>query len=134
MRTRGRIDLFVGYCDHCWNIYANEMAEADGATSAPRPDPGPDDVSWIEPPACPECGALIRVYPTTYDRWVSLSTLELPAKDVPERYRWRLTKLRGRSPVVVDVVAVRVRGIDPVPGDPVVPAHRMMCVPGEGEV
>ncbi|MFJ3306726.1 DUF6083 domain-containing protein [Streptomyces sp. NPDC086549] len=116
-------------CESCWNSLANEMAEADGATAAPRPEPHPDDVSWFEPPTCPECGALIRVYPTNYDRWVSLDMVELPAKDVPERFRWRLTKLTGRSHIVTEIVAVRVRGIDPLPGDPVVPAHRMMCVP-----
>ncbi|WP_369265294.1 DUF6083 domain-containing protein [Streptomyces sp. R35] len=105
------------------------MAKADGATAAPRPEPDPDDVSWIEPPICPECGALIRVYPTNYDRWVSLATMELPAKEVPEPFRWRLTKPLGRSPIATGIVAVRVRGIDPLPGDPVVPAHSMMCVP-----
>ncbi|MCX5089982.1 DUF6083 domain-containing protein [Streptomyces sp. NBC_00365] len=73
------------------------MAEVDGATAAPRPDPDPDDVSWIEPPICPRCGAIIQVCPTNYDRWVSLATVELPAKDVPEPFRWRLTKLPARS-------------------------------------
>ncbi|MEV6594235.1 DUF6083 domain-containing protein [Streptomyces acidicola] len=109
------------------------MAEADGATAAPRPGPDPDDVTWIEPPICPECGALVRVYPTTYDRWVCLSTVELPAKDVPEAFRWRLMRLATRSPVPTDIVAVRVRGIDPLPSEPVVPAHSMMCVPEWGE-
>ncbi|MEU0068524.1 DUF6083 domain-containing protein [Streptomyces sp. NPDC006332] len=129
VRDRGRIDLMARLCETCWNILANEMAQADGATAAPRPDPGPDDVSWIEPPTCPECGAPIRVYPTNYDRWVSLATVELPAKDVPEPFRWRLTKLPGQSSVT-DIVAVRVRGVDPLPGEPVVPAHHIMCVPG----
>ncbi len=119
-------------CELCWNVLANEMADADGATAAPRPESDPDDVSWIEPPTCPECGAPIRVYPTNYDRWVSLATVELPAKDVPEAFRWRLTKLPGRSPIVADIVAVRVRGVDPLPGEPVVPAHRIMCVPDDG--
>nr|WP_231976484.1 DUF6083 domain-containing protein [Streptomyces sp. 3214.6] len=109
------------------------MAEADGATAAPRPDPDPDDVTWIEPPLCPECGALVRIYPTNYDRWVSLAMVELPAKDVPEAFRWRLTRLPGRSPILTDIVAVRVRGIDPLPSEPVVPAHRMMCIPEWGE-
>lgn len=133
VRDRGRIDLMARLCEMCWNIFANEMAQADGATAAPRPEPDPDDVSWIEPPACPECGAPIRVFPTNYDRWVSLATVELPAKDVPERFRWRLTKLPGRSRIATDVVAVRVRGVDPLPSDPVVPAHRMMCVHDWGE-
>lgn len=131
MRERGRFGLMASYCDECWNTCANEMAEADGATAAPRPDHDPDDVTWIEPPVCPECGALIRIYPTNYDRWVSLATVELPAKDVPEAFRWRLTKLPNPS-IPTDLVAVRVRGIDPLPSEPVVPAHRMMCVPEWG--
>ncbi|WP_280846190.1 MULTISPECIES: DUF6083 domain-containing protein [unclassified Streptomyces] len=102
---------------------------ADGATAPPRPDPGPDDVSWIEPPTCPRCGAFVRIYPTTYDRWVSLATVEMPAKDVPEPFRWRLTRLPDLSRVTIDIVALRVRGIDPLPGELVVPAHRMMCGP-----
>ncbi|MET7650791.1 DUF6083 domain-containing protein [Streptomyces sp. NPDC005486] len=109
------------------------MAEADGATAAPGPDPDPDDATWIEPPLCPECGALIRVYPTSYDRWVSLAMVQLPAKDVPEAFRWRLARLPGRSLISTDIVAVRVRGIDPLPSEPVVPAHRMMCIPEWGE-
>ncbi|WP_308030938.1 DUF6083 domain-containing protein [Streptomyces sp. CoH27] len=133
VRERGRIGLTARYCGKCWNILANEMAEADGATAAPGPEPDPDDVAWIEPPVCPECGASIRVYPTNYDRWVSLAMVELPAKDVPEAFRWRLTRLPTRSLVPADIVAVRVRGIDPLPGEPVVPAHRMMCVPEWGE-
>jgi hypothetical protein len=132
VRGRGRFGLMASSCAACWNVFANAMAEADGATAAPRADPGPDDVAWIEPTVCPECGASVRVYPTTYDRWVSLSTLELPAKDVPEVFRWRLTRLSGRSPVPTDIVAVRVRGVDPLPSEAVVPAHRMTCVPGWG--
>ncbi|WP_222441010.1 DUF6083 domain-containing protein [Streptomyces sp. BK340] len=81
---------------------------------------------------CPECGASIRVYPTNYGRWVSLAMVELPAKDVPEAFRWRLTRLPARS-IPADIVAVRVRGIDPLPSEPVVPAHSMMCVPDWGE-
>ncbi|MFD0436067.1 DUF6083 domain-containing protein [Streptomyces chartreusis] len=130
VRDRGRIDLMARLCESCWNVLANEMAELDGAAAAPRPEPDPDDVSWIEPPTCPRCGAPVRVYPTNYDRWVSLAMVELPAKDVPEPFRWRLTKLPGRSSITVDIVAVRVRGVDPLPSEPVVPAHRMMCVPG----
>uniref|UniRef100_UPI003F492A93 DUF6083 domain-containing protein n=1 Tax=Streptomyces chartreusis TaxID=1969 RepID=UPI003F492A93 len=116
-------------CESCWNVLANEMAILDGAAAAPRPEPEPDDVSWIEPPTCPKCGAPVRVYPTNYDRWVSLAMVELPAKDVPDPFRWRLTKLPGRSSITVDIVAVRVRGVDPLASEPVVPAHRMMCVP-----
>ncbi|MET8407090.1 DUF6083 domain-containing protein [Streptomyces sp. NPDC005195] len=97
------------------------------------PEPDPDDTSSIEPPICPECGALVRIYPTSYNRWVSLATAELPAKDVPEPFRWRLTGLPDRSHLTTDVVAVRVRGIDPLPGEPVVPAHRMAVRPGPGE-
>ncbi|MGW3630547.1 DUF6083 domain-containing protein [Streptomyces sp. NPDC005122] len=100
-----------------------------GIQSGPEPDP--DDTSWIEPPICPECGALVRIYPTSYNRWVSLATAELPAKDVPEPFRWRLTRLPHRSHLTTDVVAVQVRGIDPLPGEPVVPAHRMARVPGQ---
>ncbi len=133
MRDRGRIDLMAKLCETCWNTLANEMAEADGATAAPRPEPDPDDVTLIEPPRCPECGSLIRICPTIYDRWVSLAMMELPAKDVPEAFRWRLMALPTRSPIPADFVAVRVRGIDPLPGEPVVPAHSMMCVPEWGE-
>ncbi|MFI6359837.1 DUF6083 domain-containing protein [Streptomyces sp. NPDC050743] len=78
---------------------AGSPAEAAGAAEPPQgPEPDPDDASWIEPPSCPECGAFIRVYPTNYDRWVSLAAVELPAKDVPERFRWRLTRLPGPIP------------------------------------
>ncbi|WP_075033834.1 DUF6083 domain-containing protein [Streptomyces mirabilis] len=78
---------------------------------------------------CPKCGISVRICPTSYDRWVSLATVELPAKDVPEPFRWRLTRLPDQPHLAADIVAVRVRGIDPLPGEPVVPAHRMMCVP-----
>ncbi|MFD6553845.1 hypothetical protein [Streptomyces sp. NPDC058398] len=44
---------------------------------------------------------MVRVWPTNYDRWVSLATVELPAKDVPEPLRWRLTKLPTRSSIVI---------------------------------
>lgn len=113
VRERGRISLMASYCQRCWDTLANEMAEADGATAPPRPEPDPDDVTWIEPQVCPECGA--------------------PAKDVPEAFRWRLMPLPARAPIPADIVAVRVRGIDPLPGEPVVPAHSMTCVPEWGE-
>ncbi|WP_234440966.1 DUF6083 domain-containing protein [Streptomyces scabiei] len=90
---------------------------------------------FIEPPTCALCGADIRIYPTVYDRWVGLAMAELPAKAVPEPFRWRLVKIpTPRSPVVVDVVAVRVRGIDPLPGEHVVPAHQMLCAGQEAEL
>ncbi|QEU70137.1 hypothetical protein CP966_12260 [Streptomyces galilaeus] len=72
---------------------------------------------------------MVRIYPTNYDRWVSLATAELPAKDVPEPFRWRLTRLPDPSRLTTDIVAVRVRGVDPLPSEPVVPAHHMMCAP-----
>ncbi|MFE0739288.1 DUF6083 domain-containing protein [Streptomyces sp. NPDC058855] len=110
------------------------MAQDEGATALPWPEPDPDDVTFLEPPTCPQCGSDIRIYPTIYDRWVSLATRELPAKDVPQRFRWRLVQLPSPySPVVTDVVAVRVRGIDPLPGEPVIPAHQMLCSAEEVE-
>lgn len=39
MRDRGRISLMSRLCETCWNVFANEMAEADGATAAPRSEP-----------------------------------------------------------------------------------------------
>ncbi|MBQ1088238.1 hypothetical protein KBY47_03700 [Streptomyces sp. B93] len=89
-------------------------------------------MAWFEPPVCPECGTPVRVCRTNYDRWVSLATVELPAKDVPEPLRWRLMPVAGRASIPTAMVAVRVRGIDPLPSEPVIPAHRMMCVTGEG--
>ncbi len=122
---RGRIALLAELCEACWQRLANDIAEEEGATAAPPPDPDPDTVTWIEPPACPECGAQVRVYPTDYDRWVNLATRERPAKDVPPRHRWRLVPTAG------GLVAVRVRGIEPLLDDPVVPHHRMFCVAEE---
>ncbi|MGW1779585.1 DUF6083 domain-containing protein [Streptomyces sp. NPDC002143] len=134
MRSRGRIDLMAEFCDDCWNRVANQMASADGATAAPWPEPDGDDVTFLEPPTCARCGRDIRIYPTVYDRWVSLSTAELPAKDVPPRFRWRLTRLPGRhTSVIVDVLAVRVRAIAPLPGELVIPAHRMLCAVEQAE-
>jgi hypothetical protein len=134
VHSRGRIDLIAELCDGCWNRLANQMALDEGATALPWPEPDPDDVTFLEPPTCPRCGSDIRVYPTVYDRWVSLATRELPAKDVPQRFRWRLVQLRSPySPLVTDIVAVRVRGIDPLPGEPVIPAHQLFCVSEEAE-
>ncbi|TJZ54688.1 hypothetical protein FCH28_14685 [Streptomyces piniterrae] len=72
---------------------------------------------------------MVRHYPTNYDRWVYLAVEDLPAKDVAPRYRWRLETIRAPySPVAVDVVAMRIRGIEPLPSDPVRPAHRAVCL------
>ncbi|WP_326655322.1 DUF6083 domain-containing protein [Streptomyces sp. NBC_01750] len=126
---RGRISLMALLCGRCWNAHANEIAIHEGATDTPRPDPDPDDVSPYEPPCCPQCKAEVRPYPTNYDRWVHLATRDYPAKDVPPRYRWRLVSIRARySSVPMDVVAVRVRGIEPLPSDLVRPAHRAVCL------
>ncbi|WP_308401347.1 DUF6083 domain-containing protein [Streptomyces sp. AC512_CC834] len=128
VHSRGRIDLIAELCDTCWNELANRTAQDEGATAPPRPNPDPDDVTSMEPQTCALCNADIHVYPTVYDRWVSLAVTELPAKAVPECFRWRLVRIQTpRSPVVIDVVAVRVRGIDPLPGDLVRPAHQMLC-------
>ncbi|MER5548499.1 DUF6083 domain-containing protein [Streptomyces sp. NPDC002589] len=134
VRSRGRIDLIAELCDSCWNRLANQMALEEGATALPRPDPDPDDMTFLEPPNCPLCGADVRVYPTVYDRWVNLAMTELPAKGVPRCFRWRLVDIRSpHSPVVIDTVAVRVRGIDPLPGELVTPAHQALCAAGEAE-
>ncbi|MFJ4695333.1 DUF6083 domain-containing protein [Streptomyces sp. NPDC088766] len=134
VRSRGRIDLIAELCEDCWNRLANRMALDEGATALPRPELGPDTMTFVEPLTCERCGSDIRIRPTVYDRWVSLATAELPAKDVPPHFRWRLVHLRSpRSPVVIDVVAVRVRGIDPLPGEAVTPAHRMFCAAEEAE-
>ncbi|MGW0168558.1 DUF6083 domain-containing protein [Streptomyces sp. NPDC003343] len=126
VRSRGRIDLIAELCDGCWNRLANRMAMDEGATAPPWPDP--DDVIFVEPPNCVRCGSRFRVYPTVYDRWVSLSLAELPAKDVPPHFRWRLVNVASPyAPVVIDVFAVRVRGIEPLLGEPVIPTHQMLC-------
>ncbi|WP_269855520.1 DUF6083 domain-containing protein [Streptomyces sp. RPT161] len=126
-RERGRIQLAV-LCDECWEQYANEIAELEGATAPPWPKPDSDDVRWTEPPTCPECGGLVRIMPTNYDRWVCLSPVDRPAKDVPRRYRWRLQPLRTRySGTVVDVIAVKVSAIEPMPAELITPAHRALC-------
>ncbi|MFD8805962.1 DUF6083 domain-containing protein [Streptomyces sp. NPDC059597] len=104
------------------------MAQQEGATATPRPAPDPDDVTFPDPPRCALCDADIRIHPTVYDRWVSLAMTEFPAKVIPGPFRWRLVKIQApHSSTVIDVVAVRVRGIDPLPGDSVIPAHQMSC-------
>ncbi|WP_246102846.1 DUF6083 domain-containing protein [Streptomyces piniterrae] len=119
----------VALCDPCWNAHANQLALEEGATAPPKVEPDPDDVAWYEPPTCGDCGAVVRHYPTNYDRWVYLAVEDLPAKDVAPRYRWRLETIRAPySPVAVDVVAMRIRGIEPLPSDPVRPAHRAVCL------
>ncbi|MFF0451129.1 DUF6083 domain-containing protein [Streptomyces sp. NPDC004609] len=134
MRSRGRINLMAMLCDGCWNVLANELAEHEGATAPPRAEPDPDDVSRLELPVCPECGGPIRLYPTNYDRWVSLAMSELPATEVPSRYRWRLVQVQARNTTVItDTVAVRIKGVDPLLGNPVIPAHQAVCPGGEAE-
>ncbi|MFE7772592.1 DUF6083 domain-containing protein [Streptomyces sp. NPDC057445] len=115
-------------CERCWNEHANEIAVHEGATDPPRPEPGPDDVTGYEPPRCRHCKADVVPCLTNYDRWVHLDTTELPAKDVPPRHRWRVVTIRDRRSGVPSVVAVRVRGVVPLPGEFVRPAHRAVCL------
>ncbi|MFE7990216.1 DUF6083 domain-containing protein [Streptomyces shenzhenensis] len=129
--SRGCIDLMVELCDGCWNRFTNDLAMLEGATAPPCPAPDPDDVEAIgppEPPTCPKCHHSVRRYPTNYNKWVDLATCDLPAKDVPEPYRWRLTK--GSGPHAGMWIAVRVHAICPLPSDLVLPAHAFLC-PGE---
>lgn len=120
--------LDVVLCERCWNRLANDLAEIDEATDPPPPEPGPDDVEWIEPEGCPRCGMEVRTVRTNYDRWVNLSTAPAPAKEVPRRYRWRLvTKTARHSTLPVAVIAVRVSGLEPMPDDMVIPAHTVEC-------
>ncbi|MET7716546.1 DUF6083 domain-containing protein [Streptomyces sp. NPDC005407] len=126
---RGRISLMALLCEACWIAHANDLAIHEGATDAPRPAPAPEDVTLYEPPHCTHCKAEVRPYPTNYDRWINLATRDYPAKDVPPRYRWRLVTLPARhSSASTDVVAVRVRGFEPLPSDLVRPAHRAVCL------
>jgi len=107
---------------------ANELAEIDGATAAPRPEPDPESVGWIEPDTCPRCGMEVRLMPTNYDRWVHLGMAPMRAKEVPRRYRWRIGKLSARhSPHPTAFIAVRVSGLDPLPDDLLMPAHAVEC-------
>lgn len=46
----------------------------------------------------PRIWCIDLLYPTSYDRGVSLAAMELPAKDVPEPFRWRLVKLPAIPP------------------------------------
>ncbi|MCF3176702.1 hypothetical protein IPZ61_25670 [Streptomyces sioyaensis] len=132
VRDRGRISLMAVLCDPCWNAYANQLAIEEGATAPPQVDPDPDDVTPYEPPTCSDCGAAVKHCATNYDRWIYLAVGELPAKDVAPRYRWRLQPLGGRhSRVPVEIVAVRIRGIEPLPSDLVWPAHRAVCLSPE---
>ena len=116
----------------CWNVFANEMAVTDGATAPPRPDTDPDDVSWIEPPICPRCSFCAhlpdRVRPVGQPRYGGDARQRRP-RALP----LAPDEAAGPIRVTTDIAAVRVRGIDPLPGDLVVPAHSMMCVPQGGE-
>lgn len=134
MRERGRIKLMAALCDDCWNVQANALAQEEGATAPPRGDPGPDDSTWAEPPTCPDCGAPVDIHRTNYDRWVRLAIGDSPAKDVPPQHRWRLVPRMARhSSYVVDLVAVRIRGIPPLPSELVRPAHAAVCPAAEAE-
>jgi hypothetical protein len=125
---RGAIPLGVVRCDPCWNRLANELAQIDGATGAPRPDPGPESFEPAEPDECPQCGMEVRTMPTNYDRWVRLTPGTVRAKEVPRRYWWRIETIRARhSTYVVGRIAVRVSGIEPLPDDVVTTAHTAFC-------
>ncbi|MFF7470773.1 DUF6083 domain-containing protein [Streptomyces sp. NPDC008092] len=130
VRERGRIvPLSAELCDRCWNQVANELARSEGATAAPEPEWDADDVEGVEPRTCRRCHAPVRCYPTNYDRWVELATFELPAKRVPPKHRWRLTSRKAAySAIEVERVAVRIGAIDPMPGEPVIPAHEFVCL------
>lgn len=128
VEARGRFRVLAVLCDSCWNRVANDLAEDEGATAAPPGERDGDDVAWVEPAACGRCGRPVRVVATNYDRWVSLEWEERPVEEVPARFRWRLRRRFARgSGVMVDVVAVRMRGVDPWLAEWVVPAHGMAC-------
>ncbi|MGV9968951.1 DUF6083 domain-containing protein [Streptomyces olivaceus] len=123
--SRGSINLIAEMCEGCWNRFANDLAAVEGATAPPSPVPDEDDYETSGPSTCPKCGGRVRRMPTYYDRWVDLATVELPAKQVPERYRWRLMKVPvAYAPIII---AVHIRVIDPLPSDPVIPAHALLC-------
>ncbi|MFC9744587.1 DUF6083 domain-containing protein [Streptomyces niveus] len=111
-------------CDTCWNDFANDLAKYEGATAPPRPEPRPEDTEWIEAPECPECHGEIMAFPTNYDRWIYLALREVPAKEIPSRYRWRLMEI----PRQYSHVAVRIAATQPLPGELVRPAHVAVCV------
>jgi hypothetical protein len=127
VEERGRAWPMAVLCDACWNVIVRDLAEEEGATDPPV-IPDPDDVTLPAPPICSGCGAEVLYRPTNYGRWVCLALYDAPAKDVEPRYRWRLENVPGRhTSVTVDVVAVRLRGIEPLPGELVRPAHRAVC-------
>ncbi|MBY8878633.1 hypothetical protein [Actinacidiphila acidipaludis] len=123
------IPLGVVRCDPCWERLANELAEIDGVTDRPTPEPDAESTRWIEPDnECPRCGMEVRPVRTNYDRWVNLATSPMRAKEVPRPYRWRVRTLTARhSAYPIGVIAVKVSGIEPLPDDPVTPAHTVVC-------
>lgn len=123
---RGRVNPLCWLCDRCWAVAVNDAAHADGAVW--RPEDDPDDYQLREPPVCGDCGGEVVFYRTNYDRWIALEAEEMPAKDVPSRYRWQVHTYRARySTVVVEVIAQRLAGTEPPPGQLVRPAHRFRC-------
>ncbi|RBM19713.1 hypothetical protein DEH69_09435 [Streptomyces sp. PT12] len=124
----------VVLCAPCWNVYANAMAAHDGADAAPVDGDALDGIGPWGPPLCRRCDEPVRRLPTTYERWVDLEFDELPAKQVPSRYRWRVRPITPpTSRYVVGHVAIRIRGIEPLPGERVVPAHRLRCLSPEAQ-
>src|SRR5262245_39746931 len=106
---RGYISLMAVLCDRCWNALANETALAEGATDQPPAEFDPDDVTWVEPPTCRECDAQVRHLRTNYDRWIFLAIEDLPAKEIPRRYRWRIQPVPARnSSIPVGCIAVKI--------------------------
>jgi hypothetical protein len=135
VEERGRAVPLGRFCENCWNEYRNLAARADGITNPQLPESDPDELSWYEPPNCPACGVPLHLYRTNYDHWVAVELEPLPAKQVPSLFRWRLKALRARnSPTTIDVIAVRITGIEPTPGEPVLPAHRFHCPAAQDEV
>ncbi|GGJ62138.1 DUF6083 domain-containing protein [Streptomyces brasiliensis] len=121
-------------CERCWNCLANGLAAVEGATAPRLPTADEEEAEGVQtsgPATCRRCREEVRRYPTYYERWVDLEIDEQPAKEVPERYRWRLMK--APTPHAPTVIAVRVRVIDPLPSDPVIPAHAFRCPDEEAE-
>ncbi len=134
VETRGRVVPLGVFCEGCWARYRNQAACGDGVSGPQPEEPDPDDVQFHEPLPCPECGSALRLYRTNYGHWVAVEDEELPAKEVPRLFRWRLQSVRARhSPVTIAVVAVRVTG-DLGPSEPVRPAHRFRCYAGQDDV